>query len=187
MFCVSVTHLQMSWIGVFLSFQLSSTVNRWLKKCKPCTFAGSIWSYTFTAPKSSRNIHPKLSTTLCGIIQVFFILPCAQYFQNTFLLARKLLNSTHPVRCFVSRVTLGTRVLCLPLQCLCHRSAASCSLLFTHAASAVSAAGSAASPCLVSLHRVFLWLFQLIWKCFMHFLIHLIHIEFRQKSVYLKV
>ncbi len=36
----------------------------------------------------------QLSTASCGLIQVFFIVSYAQFFQNTFILARKLLNPT---------------------------------------------------------------------------------------------
>ncbi len=40
----------------------------------------------------------KVSKALCGIIQVFFMVSQAQYFQNTVILAIKLLNQT----CLVS-------------------------------------------------------------------------------------
>ncbi len=56
------------------------------------------------ASKLYKNIHPKLSTALCGIIQVFFIVSHAQYFQNTFISTRKQLNPTHPIQDFMLRV-----------------------------------------------------------------------------------
>ncbi len=34
------------------------------------------------------------STAMCGVIQVFFIVSYAQFFQNTFISTRKLLNAT---------------------------------------------------------------------------------------------
>ncbi len=72
-------------------------------KCEALTeaaFAGSLWRCSFKTSKPSKNVHPKLPVALCGIIQVFFIMSYAQYFQNSFTLTRKLLNHTsNPMFC----------------------------------------------------------------------------------------
>ncbi len=47
-----------------------------------------------------------MSAASCGIIQVFLIVFYAQCFQNTFILARNLLNSTHPIQCFMSHALI---------------------------------------------------------------------------------
>ncbi len=54
-------------------------------------FAGSLWRYSFKISKPSKNVHPKLSAASSGVMQVLFI-------QNTLILAKKLLNPTHPVQ-----------------------------------------------------------------------------------------
>ncbi len=46
---------------------------------------------------SKPNVHPKLSTALCGRVQVFFMVSYVQYTQNTFISAKKLLKPTHPI------------------------------------------------------------------------------------------
>ncbi len=37
-------------------------------------FAGSLWKYNFKTSKPSKNVHPKISKALSGIIQVFLIM-----------------------------------------------------------------------------------------------------------------
>ncbi len=46
----------------------------------------------FRTSELPKNVHPKLSTALCHLIQIFLNVSYAQYFQNTFILVRKLLN-----------------------------------------------------------------------------------------------
>ncbi len=91
----------------FFSLQCSSMVNRWFLNHP---FAGCLSRYSPESIKTFLNFHPKLSSALCGIIQVFFIMSYAQYFQTFLFLARKLLNPTHLNQCFVLRVTLSPNV-----------------------------------------------------------------------------
>ncbi len=62
-------------------------------------------AYKGSLPKSLKPAS-KLSTALCGLIQVFLIVLYAQYFQNTFISARKLQNSTHPIQSPVLQTTV---------------------------------------------------------------------------------
>ncbi len=57
--------------------------------------------------QNSKNFHPKLSTALCGIIQIFFIMLHAQYFQNTLIWARKLQHVRSSVLCCLLVLNIG--------------------------------------------------------------------------------
>ncbi len=107
----------------FFSFQHSFMVNRGFHK-STLPFARQPMEITLIKKRHgkrqlSKDVHPKLSTASCGIMQVFFIVSYAQSFQNTLIPAIKLLNPTHLIQCFVLQVTVTLNVgeVWLKLKC----------------------------------------------------------------------
>ncbi len=95
-------------LKVFFSvfFQSKQVISQMCVPFMPAVYRGSLEK----ASQLSKNINPKLSTGSCGLIQVFFIVSYAQFFQNIFISTRKLLNPTHPLQCFVLRVAVFLNV-----------------------------------------------------------------------------